>query len=123
MLFRYYKLVDNKRIDLIVPGLVSSRVTHLSKKLSDLPDDKKTCRALRANITHFYDAYLIRQITLRLGRPVITIHDCIGIDILSILKFERVVRECFQELYDKDIFKLNKKNNIKLVITSNCIFL
>jgi hypothetical protein len=119
----YFELINGRRIDIIVPGIKKHRATYLCKTLSDEPDTRKTFKALKANITHFFDAYIIRYITLKLGRSVITIHDSIGIDILSISIFENAAVEAFQTLYNKDPFGLNKKNGIYLKVCSNFIFL
>lgn len=123
MLLRYFELMDGRRLDLIIPGLITKRATYLTKMLSDIPDDTKTYRALRANITHFFDAYLIRKITVALNKPVITIHDSIGIDILNIQNFENVVKNTFQNFYDMDPFRINKANQITIKIESNFIFI
>lgn len=119
----YFELINGRRIDITVPGIKKQRITYLCKELSDQPDKIKTFKALKANITHFFDAYIIRLITLKLGKSVITIHDSIGVDILSITEFELAAAEAFQHLYNKDPFNLNKNNNIFIKIHSNFIFL
>ena len=122
-LLMYFELVDGGRLDVVAPGTNKKRITYLRKTLSTEPNTKKTFKALKANITHFFDAYIIRFITLKLGRSVITIHDSVGIDILSIVLLEEAAVEAFQFLYDADPFNLNKKNNIVLKVNSNFIFL
>jgi hypothetical protein len=47
-------------------------------------DENKTIRAFIANLTHATDAVYIRYILENLNKPIITIHDSFGIDILSI---------------------------------------
>jgi hypothetical protein len=123
MLLIYFALINGRRIDVTAPGINKQRITYLCKTLSEKPDSTKTFTALKANITHFFDAYIIRYIILKINRPIITIHDSIGIDILSVSIFEDAAKEAFQALYDHDPFKLNKKNNIIIKINSNFIFL
>jgi hypothetical protein len=123
MLLMYFELIDGRRMDVTAPGITKKRITYLRKTLSEKPDSTKTFRALRANVTHFFDAFILRYITLKLGRSIITIHDSVGIDILSIPLLEKIAIEAFQFLYDSDPFDLNKKNNILIKINSNFIFL
>jgi hypothetical protein len=53
-------------------------------KPSEEINKTKTIRALVANATHALDANYVRYILTELDYPIITIHDCFGIDILSI---------------------------------------
>lgn len=123
MQLRYYELIIDKRLDLIAHGVTSKRFTYLMRKISEKPNDKKTFRALQANFTHFFDAYFLRVISLRLGYPVMTIHDSIGIDILNIFNFEEIVQQVFQEFYEENPLKINMSSRLPLIVNSNCIFL
>jgi hypothetical protein len=58
-----------------------------------------------------------------LGCPVITIHDSIGIDILSVDKFENIGIVVMQHVFDLDPFSLNKQSEVYLKVGGNMIFL
>ncbi len=65
-------------------------------ELKDKLDLKKTRQALKPNATHAMDASLIRETIVDLRKPLITIHDCYGIDIYMI---------------DATIYSINKNIN------------
>jgi hypothetical protein len=68
-------------------------------ELKETLDLKKTKQALKPNTTHAIDAALIRETLRDLNQPIITIHDCYGVNIQTI---------------DETIFSINKNiNNIK----------
>jgi hypothetical protein len=71
------------------------QMTELKEKL----DIKKTRQSLKPNTTHAMDAALVRETLRDLRKPIMTIHDCYGVDIQSI---------------DETIYSINKNiNNIK----------
>jgi hypothetical protein len=120
MLIKYYKLIENSRTDLIIKGDRTTRVTFKSKYLSEDVDTQKTKTALRANITHFCDAFVLREIAKILGIPYITVHDSIGVEILKIYQFESAAITVFTYLHNLKFLKGSSKGiNIK----SNCIFI
>jgi hypothetical protein len=123
VLLKYYIMGEGRRLDRIIGGDNPTRATLVLKKLSNECDTAKTYRSIQANLTHAMDAYIVRQITLKLGYPIITIHDSLGIDILNLKKFIKVSQEVLQHVYDYDPLVLNKKCNKPLKVTSNMIFL
>lgn len=67
-------------------------------ELKDRLDVKKTRQSLKPNATHAMDAALVRETLRDLRRPIMTIHDCYGIEIQAI---------------DEAIYSINKNiNNI-----------
>jgi hypothetical protein len=68
-------------------------------ELKEKLDIKKTKQALKPNTTHAIDAALIRETLRDLNQPIMTIHDCYGINIQAI---------------DETIFSINKNiNNVR----------
>eukprot|EP01015_Nassula_variabilis_P005244 TRINITY_DN137_c0_g1_i1.p3 TRINITY_DN137_c0_g1~~TRINITY_DN137_c0_g1_i1.p3 ORF type:complete len:238 (-),score=-34.25 TRINITY_DN137_c0_g1_i1:1323-2036(-) len=110
-----------QRLDRQVGGLSPTRETLSLNKLADELDKKKTFRALQANLTHTIDAYLLRKIVLNLGSPLITIHDCVGVDILKIKNFENIAIISTQYIYDLNILGL--KDRVPLTVRSRVIFI
>jgi hypothetical protein len=80
-------------------------------------------RAVRANIIHSFDGYLVRQVTLRLGYPIITIHDSFGIDILNVSRLITIVQEELTKLVGLNLFNDARTTQSKFRIDSEYILL
>jgi hypothetical protein len=117
---KYFLLNKKIRFDKIVGG---ERITIELSELGDGLNTKKTKRALQANITHAFDAFIIRYIINKLDCPLITIHDSMGVDILQTKNFEEAAREAFAHLYKLNVFSLNDRLEDTTFIKSNWIFL
>ncbi len=77
----------------------NERKTIQMLELKEKLDIKKTKQALKPNTTHAIDAALIRETLRDLNQPIMTIHDCYGINIQAI---------------DETIFSINKNiNNVR----------
>lgn len=119
-MLNYFKF-NRQRIERII---LNRRSTIVFKTLTEEADDEKMYRALRANIIHCFDGYIVRRITVRLVDPIMTIHDSFGIDILRINLLLRVVREELSELAKLELFEIPKiKDKTLLSVTSNFVLL
>jgi hypothetical protein len=103
--------------------ILGERVTMVLNELSTNFNQEKTKRALQANITHTFDAYILRKIILIMDSPLITIHDSVGVDILQIKNFEEAVKLSYFHVYTLDVFNLNNQKDHPNFIKSNFIFL
>jgi len=61
-----------------------ARKTLQINSLSSELDLKKTRQAIKPNTTHALDATLVRETLRDLNKPIVTIHDCFGINAYSI---------------------------------------
>jgi hypothetical protein len=80
-------------------------------------------RAVRANIIHSFDGYLVRRVTLRLGYPIITIHDSFGIDILNIARVIVIMQEELGGLTALNLFTKTVFRGSTLTIDSEYVLL
>ena len=103
----YYKL-NKLRLERLI---LTKRETIKWVELSEEVDEQKMFRAIRANIIHSLDGYLVRSITLSLGYPIITIHDSFGIDILNIPQLIKITQNELTRLSNLNLF------NQKLPVT------
>lgn len=117
---KYYLLDKGARFDRIIGG---ERVSMVFHELTETYDAAKTRRALQANITHAFDAYVLRHIVLKMSLPLITIHDSIGVDILNIKNFEEVVCQSYSHLYSLNLFNLSCREPDTTFIQGDFIFL
>jgi len=99
---------------------------------SDERDSRKELRALRANLIHHLDSVIIYSLLLKLKKEqslikVVVIHDCFGITLHDISKFNIQYRQVLKELFQdtdsfinflnfliKDLNNKNVKNEILL---------
>ena len=96
----YYK--PNKlRLERLI---LTKRETIRWAELSNSIDEQKMFRAIRANIIHSLDGYLVRSTTLCLGYPIITIHDSFGIDILQIPRLNQIAQTELTRLARLNLF-------------------
>jgi hypothetical protein len=79
-------------------------------------------RALRANLIHSFDGFIVRIITLRLTYPIMTIHDSFGIDILNVERLQEISKSELQKLFEENVLMLHIEKP-QLQITSLYIFL
>lgn len=117
---KYFLIGKTSRFDRMILG---ERVTMVLNELSTNFNQEKTKRALQANITHTFDAYILRKIILIMDSPLITIHDSVGVDILQIKNFEEAVKLSYFHVYTLDVFNLNNQKDHPNFIKSNFIFL
>ncbi len=96
-----YVKLTKQRVERIV---LARRETILWSELSQDFDELKMFRAIRANIIHSFDGYLVRQVTLRLGYPIITIHDSFGIDVLNIADIIKITQAELEKLIALKLF-------------------
>lgn len=55
-------------------------------------------RAFRANFTHSVDALIARRIVTQLGSPVLSIHDCIGVDVRGLDLLVHACRDAYSSI-------------------------
>lgn len=120
---KYYNYVIDKRIDRIIFGKRKTRETFILKKLSLEPNSRKTFRALEPNLIHAVDAYVLRQLILGLGEGYATIHDCVGIEILRIEKFQKITKHTMQFVFNLNIMGVHKTPSNHIIIDGNMIYL
>jgi hypothetical protein len=84
----YYKLTP-KNFDLIIT--VENKKKRITKKYFQMdqskPDYNKIFQSIRANIVHYADGLLVRDINRDCKDIYITIHDCFLVDCISVSKF------------------------------------
>lgn len=80
-------------------------------------------RAVRANIIHSFDGYLVRAVTLQLGYPIITIHDSFGIDILNVERLLSITQNELNKLATFHIFRHNTDMRQEVVVNSEYVLL
>jgi len=79
--------------------------------------------AARANIIHSFDGYLVRRITLRLGYPIITIHDSFGIDILNTPLLITIMQEELSQLTQIGLFLPTTSISTPITVDSEFVIL
>jgi hypothetical protein len=92
-------------------------------QLTEEVDESKMFRALRANIIHSFDGYVVRAVTLKLGYPIITIHDSFGIDIGNTAKLIHITQEVMTALIHLNLFESSKTAAQFFCVDSNFILL
>lgn len=117
---KYFVLEKHSKFDRKILG---KRVTMTIPALTPLFDEAKTNRALQANVTHIFDAFVLRQIIFTMGKPYMSIHDSIGIDIADLKEFNSAVKKAYMHLYTLNIFNLQLQNTSSNFIKSNFVFL
>lgn len=80
-------------------------------------------RAVRANIIHSFDGYLVRSVTLQLGYPIITIHDSFGIDILNIPKLLDITQRELNKLATLKMFAISADSRREFIVDSDFVLL
>jgi hypothetical protein len=115
-----YGKITKQRVERLI---LTKRETILWAALTDEIDETKMFRAVRANIIHSFDGYLVRQVTLRLGYPIITIHDSFGIDILNVSRLITIVQEELTKLVGLNLFNDARTTQSKFRIDSEYILL
>jgi hypothetical protein len=80
-------------------------------------------RAIRANIIHSFDGFLVRRVIMRLGYPIITIHDSFGIDILNIESLLRITQEELNKLAQLRMFTTTKEKRPDFIVNSPYVLL
>lgn len=113
----YFSLKTNR----IQKKIKGKRETIVWNDYTEKIDEVKTFRALRANIIHSLDGTLVRQISCKLVKPIITIHDSYGIDILQIEELVEIARREYEFLSEHH--KVILSENTKISIKSNFILL
>jgi len=103
--------------------ILSKRETILWSTPTQEIDELKMFRAVRANIIHSFDGYLVRSVTLKLGYPIITIHDSFGIDILNITSLICITQQELEKLAALHLFQASKKPSPNFKIDSEFILL
>jgi hypothetical protein len=84
-----------------------AKFTYISTEI----DKNKTMRALTANLTHSIDAVYVRYILLNLETPIITIHDCFGIDILNVNTLIEIANYSINKIHYSVDVGVNIKTN------------
>ncbi len=80
-------------------------------------------RAVRANIIHSFDGYLVRRVTLRLGYPIITIHDSFGIDILNAPWLITIMQEELSQLTQIGLFLPPAPSSTPIAVDSDFVLI
>jgi hypothetical protein len=104
----YYK-IKKIRKDKI---LNNKRITIQFDEVSDDLDERKSFRALRANLIHCLDASYLRLI-INNYKPLYTVHDSFGIDILSCDKLIEVANTSINKIYGYNDIYIYKNKHIK----------
>lgn len=102
--YDYYKIIKH-RIDRIINNNRESIQWNVQTQEADT---QKMFRALRANLIHSFDGLIVRQVTLELNYPIMTIHDSFGIDILAIPRLQEIAMNELQKIFDTDFFGLSE---------------
>lgn len=79
-------------------------------------DLRRTERAFRANVTHSADALLVRKIITAAEGDILSIHDCVGVGVLSIRRLREAAKHAYCEL---EITCGNRRYVIKNEITGD----
>lgn len=114
----YYK-TQTKHFDFIIKlEKKTKRIIKNYKKITKEIDTKKSMTALKANLVHFVDAMLIREINTNLyyfnKNMYISIHDSFMVDLTEISEFILIANECINKnpfnenfiTYEKKFFSI-----------------
>ena len=92
----YFKL-KTKTFDIVIrlPNGIFKRIT----KKYEIPDEteidyKKITQAVRANWVHYTDAILLRDINRHCESVLLSIHDCLLVDMLYVCEFIDIANQC-----------------------------
>lgn len=92
---------------------LSNRASLNTKKLIKNIDYEKIDSALKANVIHSFDAYIIRKLIVKSNVELITIHDCFGTHMLALNNCIDCVKDCYSSI------TLLNSNGDKLTITND----
>jgi hypothetical protein len=109
-IFLDYNYITTYRLDRIIKN---ERSTIIFTKLTEFPDNLKTWTSLIANVTQGLDALFVRLIISDMNYPIITIHDCFGIDILNISHLIEIANLSINKIsytFEHSIDQLNVDN-------------
>ena len=121
-----YNNMNQKYIDLLInfekDGIIQKK--RKTKKYFEIIESSinynKIRNSLRANWIHFMDAVLIRKINIKFGKPILTVHDCLLVDIYSVSKIMGISNNIMNEKID---VKIGWDNSHNYKIFSIFIFL
>lgn len=118
---RYYKLKSlsiDVNISLVKDGITyKKRLTKLIKALTTSIDINKTRVSIGANVMHFADGDVLRDIENEMETSFLTIHDCILVDINSCSKLINTVNKVYQKKIDSICGEgLYKVNSIFIIV-------
>ncbi len=102
--FRYFK-TQNYAIDVNIKvlqdgNIIKKRISRLIRKTTTSIDINQTKKALGANIVHFADGDILRELENELNYSFATIHDCVLVDMNSVSKVIMALNRIYQRKID-----------------------
>lgn len=112
----YYKM-KQKSWDLIITIKHKNLKKRKIKKFEEIDkltiDVRKIEQSLRANIVHYADALLVRDINKNFNYCFLTVHDCFMIDMFNVNDFIWIANQCINNNVFENIVFYQKEDNIK----------